>query len=43
MNGTIRKRPLKNGKFTWGYMFCIGTDENGKKRQATKSGFASKR
>jgi integrase len=42
MNGTIRKRPLKNGRAAWSYTFDAGKDEGGKRRQMTKSGFPTK-
>jgi integrase len=43
MNGTITKRPLKNGGHSWGYTFFAGRDEAGKRIQITKSGFDTKR
>ncbi len=42
MNGTITRRARKGGKFSWGYVFDAGEDE-GKRVQLTKSGFATKR
>ncbi|HYI94796.1 MAG TPA: tyrosine-type recombinase/integrase [Bryobacteraceae bacterium] len=43
MNGTITKRPLKNGGHSWGYSFFAGRDESGKRLQKTRSGFSTKR
>ncbi len=42
MNGTITKRPLGKGRFSWGYCFDAGKDSGGKRRQITKSGLSTK-
>jgi integrase len=42
MNGTVTKRARKGGKYSWGYVFDAGRDENGKRIQPTKSGFQTK-
>lgn len=39
MKGTITKNKLKNGRFSWGYVFDAGHDENGKRRQVVRKGF----
>jgi integrase len=43
MQGTITKTNLKNGRISWGYYFLSGKALNGKRRQTTKQGFATKR
>jgi integrase len=43
VRGTITKRKLKSGRFSWGYVFDAGRDENGKRRQIVKKGFETKR
>lgn len=43
MKGTIRKRNTAAGRSRWEYVFDIGKDENGRRRQSSKSGFATKR
>jgi integrase len=43
VRGTITKRKLKSGRFSWGYVFDAGRDENGKRRQIGKKGFETKR
>jgi integrase len=43
MNGTIQKRERKDGKPSWGYVFDLGKDAEGKRRQSTKCGFGTKR
>src|SRR5437867_351144 len=42
MTAATFKRKLKSG-ITWGYSFCPGRDENGKRIQIFKSGFETKR
>src|SRR5215471_14564528 len=37
--GTVTKRPRASGRAHWGYVFDVGKDQNGKRRQITKSGF----
>lgn len=43
MRGTITKRKLKSGRFSWGYVFDAARDGNGKRRQIVKKGFETKR
>jgi integrase len=43
MTGSIFKRPLKNGRTSWGYIIDDGVDAAGKRYQTTKAGFATKR
>lgn len=43
MQGTITKHPRKDGKPSWGYYFLAGKDSEGKRKQITKQGFATKR
>jgi integrase len=43
MTGTITKRALKGGRFSWGYVFDAGHDARGKRIQVTKTGFSTKR
>ncbi|HZL57843.1 MAG TPA: tyrosine-type recombinase/integrase [Bryobacteraceae bacterium] len=43
MTGTITKRARKGGKPSWGYYFVAGIDAAGKRVQATKSGFETKK
>jgi integrase len=43
MTGTIVKRPNRAGRARWAYVFDLGKDDSGKRRQLTKSGFESKR
>jgi integrase len=43
MTGTITKRPTKNGRPSWAYVFDAGTKADGSRRQITKSGFETKR
>ncbi len=43
MNGTVSKRPRKDGKPSWAYVFDAGRDEAGKRVQLSKSGFTTKR
>jgi hypothetical protein len=42
MNGTIHKRQKANGRPAWAYIFDAGKDTEGKRRQITKSGYATK-
>jgi len=42
MNGCVFKRKLPSGSVTWGYSIDAGKDENGKRIQIFKSGFARK-
>jgi hypothetical protein len=42
MRGTIVKRPTRAGRARWAYVFDLGKDENGKRRQLTKSGFKTR-
>jgi len=42
MNGSITKRKSKGGT-SWGFVFDAGRDQNGKRLQRTRSGFATKR
>jgi integrase len=42
MNGCVFKRVLPSGRVTWGYSIDAGADENGKRKQIFKSGFAKK-
>src|SRR5690242_18684311 len=42
MTGCIFKRRLPSGKISWGYCIDAGRDENGKRKQIFKSGFARK-
>src|SRR5205085_9478122 len=42
MTGCIFKRKLPSGKISWGYCIDAGRDENGKRKQIFKSGFARK-
>jgi integrase len=39
VTGTITKYKLKTGKTSWGYVFTIGRDENGKRLQVVRKGF----
>src|SRR5215471_14040669 len=41
--GTVTKRARASGRAHWGYVFDAGKDENGKRRQVTKSGFKTER
>jgi integrase len=43
MTGTIIKTKLKSGRISWGYIVDAGHDENGKRRQVMRKGFATKR
>jgi integrase len=44
MKGTVTKRPRRKGRPHWAYVFDIGKDPaTGKRRQITKSGFASEK
>jgi integrase len=43
MTGTIVKTKLKSGRISWGYIVDAGHDENGKRRQVMRKGFATKR
>lgn len=43
MNGTITRRPKRNGSVSWGYSFFAGRTDTGKRLQITKSGFGTKR
>jgi integrase len=44
MKGTVSKRPRRKGRPRWAYVFDVGKDPaSGKRKQITKSGFASKR
>jgi integrase len=43
MRGTVSKRINRAGRARWAYVFDIGKDEDGKRRQITKSGFETKR
>jgi integrase len=43
MRGTITKRPTVGGRARWAYIFDLGKDETGKRRQVMKSGFETKR
>jgi integrase len=42
VNGTIHKRQKANGRPSWAYIFDAGKDPEGKRRQITKSGYATK-
>jgi integrase len=42
VRGTIIEHVCKNGKKSWGYTFFAGRDENGKRLQKVKRGFAKK-
>jgi integrase len=42
MNGCVFKRTLPSGSITWGYSIDAGKDENGRRKQIFKSGFARK-
>ena len=42
MTGCVFKRRLPSGKISWGYIVDAGRDENGKRKQIFKSGFAKK-
>ena len=42
MKGCTFKRTLPSGRVTWGYSIDAGKDENGKRKQIFKSGFARK-
>jgi integrase len=42
VNGCVFKRALPSGSITWGYSIDAGKDENGKRKQIFKSGFARK-
>lgn len=42
MRGTIIEHVCMNGKKSWGYTFFAGRDENGKRLQTVKRGFAKK-
>jgi hypothetical protein len=43
VNGCVFKRKLPSGTVTWGYSIEIGRDQNGKRKQLFKSGFAKKK
>ena len=43
MKGTVSKRLNRAGRARWAYVFDIGKDEGGKRRQLTKSGFLTQR
>lgn len=42
MNGCTFKRKLPSGVISWGYSIDAGRDENGKRKQIQKTGFARK-
>jgi integrase len=42
MNGCVFKRTLPSGRITWGYSIDAGKDENDRRKQIFKSGFATK-
>src|ERR1700674_4759468 len=42
MKGCTFKRVLPSGRISWGYVVDAGKDENGKRKQIFKSGFARK-
>jgi integrase len=42
MTGCIFKRKLPSGKISWGYCIDAGRDDNGKRKQIFKTGFARK-
>src|SRR5437899_3229307 len=42
MKGCTFKRELPSGSITWGYSIDAGKDQNGKRKQIFKSGFARK-
>jgi integrase len=42
MTGCVFKRRLPSGKISWGYIVDAGRDENGKRKQIFRSGFAKK-
>ena len=43
MRGTVYKRRNRTGRIRWAYIFDLGKDENGQRRQLTKSGFKTER
>jgi integrase len=42
VRGTVTKRLTRAGRARWAYVFDLGKDKNGKRRQLTKSGFKTK-
>jgi hypothetical protein len=42
MTGCVFKRKLPSGTISWGYIIDIGRNENGKRKQISKTGFARK-
>jgi hypothetical protein len=42
MTGCVFKRKLPSGKISWGYSVDAGRDDNGKRQQIQKTGFARK-
>src|SRR5713226_8998890 len=42
MTGCVFKRKLPSGSTSWGYVIDVGKDENGKRKQIFKSGYATK-
>jgi Arm DNA-binding domain len=43
VRGTITKIRLKSGRISWGYVCDIGKDREGKRKQDTRQGFATRR
>jgi integrase len=43
MRGTVTKRLNRAGRARWAYVFDLGKDESGKRRQQTRSGFLTRR
>jgi hypothetical protein len=43
MKGTIVKKKLKGGRISWGYIFDVSRDQNGRRRQVMRKGFPTKR
>jgi integrase len=43
MRGTVSKRLTHAGRARWAYVFDLGPDKDGKRRQLTKSGFETRR
>jgi integrase len=42
MTGTITKYQLKNGRLSWGFVFTVGRDKDGKRIQVVRKGFEKK-
>ena len=43
MRGTITKIKLRGGRISWGYVCDIGKYHEGKRKQVTRQGFATRR